>query len=228
MIFENFSELVKQTVEYQDYQLRGITAIGLILVIGTISSIIQGWGMIKQNSRIWKNKSGVAVPLTFFAFQFFYFMAYLIYGYSIRSGALMLNNLVGILYIPIIVGLIKFKLKEHTSFKRELFVSPFLILIIPCVLFIKSEWALIAILVLAAGVFTHLIVEILRRKELGNIEPKYIISIILGSLMWLWYGVEIDDFGIICSSCSTVIVGSLFAIFYYHSKRRFNKRPTFN
>lgn len=226
MIFDNIVNFVKQTVEYQDYQVRGISAISLILIVGIISSVIQGWGMLKQNSRIWSNRSGVAIPLTFFAFQFFYFMAYLIYGYKIKSGALIVNNLVGILYLPIIIGLIKFKLREHKSFRRELYVSPFLALIIPCVIFIKSEWSLVAILVLAAGVFTHLIIEILRKRELSNIEPKYIVSVIIGSAMWLWYGFEIDDFGIMCSSGSTILAGSLFACFYVFSHRHFNKSPT--
>lgn len=226
MIFEKIAKFVLETVEYQDYQARGLSAVSLILFVGVLSSLIQGWGMYKQNSRIWNNKSGRAIPLTFFTFQFFYCMAYLVYGYNIKSGALILNNLVGFLYLPIIAGLIKFKLREHNSFKRELLVSPLLALIVPCVLIIKNEWALICILVIATAVFTHLVIEILQKKELKNIEPKYIYSVILGSGMWLWYGIEINDFGIASSSGSTIIVASLFAWFYFFSKRVFKKSPT--
>ena len=226
MFVNNVINLLKETVEYQDFMANGITAMNLVIVIAAISGIIQGWGMIKQNNRIWNNKSGAALPLTFFAFQFFYFVAYFIYGFKIRSGALMINNLVGILFVPIIIGLIKFKLSEKGSFKKELIISPFLALIIPCVLFIKEQWSLIAILLLALAVFAHLIFEIIKKKELDNIEPKFIISILLGSSVWLWYGIGISDFGLIVSSGSTILAGTLFIGFYAITKRKFRKSPT--
>lgn len=226
MIFKKIISLFAASIEYQDYLLHGtITTINFALFVALISAAVQAWGILRQTKLLKTNKSAAALPLTFFAFQFFYFMAYLIYGLKIGSVSLVISNVVGVLFLPIIFTLIKFKRKENVSFKSELLVSPFLALIIPCVVFIKKEWSLIAVLILATIVFTHLVVEIIRKREIRNIEPRFIISFILCSLVWLWYGIEVSDFGLIASSATTISVGIAFLIFYFFVRRSFKKSP---
>ncbi|MEI6529298.1 MAG: SemiSWEET family transporter [Candidatus Falkowbacteria bacterium] len=226
MIFKKIESLFTTSIEYQDYLLHGtITAINLALIVAIISASLQAWGIFRQNKLLKKNKSATALPLSFFAFQFFYFMAYLIYGLKIGSISLMISNVVGVLFLPIIITLVKFKQIENASFKNELLISPLLALIIPCVVFIRKEWSLIAVLILATIVFTHLVIEIIRKREIRNIEPRFIISFILCSLVWLWYGIEISDFGLITSSATTVSVGIAFSFFYLFMKRSFKKSP---
>ncbi len=220
MIFKIFLNILSETVEYQDFLKHGPSVINLVVLVAIISGLIQAWGMLKQNRKIWKNKSGAALPLTFFVFQFFYYLAYLIYGYKIRSGALMINNLVCILFIPIIVGIIKYKLQSNLSLKHDLRISPFLILVIPCVVLIKTQWSLIATLFIAAVVYAHLVFEISKQGALNHLEPRFIVSIILGAGIWLWYGIGIFDLGLIVSSGSTVLGGSLFMLFYLIKKWR--------
>jgi uncharacterized protein with PQ loop repeat len=72
-------------------------------------------------------------------------------------------------------------------------------------------------------VFLHLIFEIIKTKKLKNIEPKFIISVILGSIIWFWYGIAIDDFGLAISSASTIGGGIMFLIFYFVLK--YHKNP---
>jgi uncharacterized protein with PQ loop repeat len=198
------------------------------IIIAVVVAVIQGWGILKQNKKIWINQSGKSLPLTFFAFQFFYCLGYLLYGFRINSGALIISNLVGLLYIPIIIGLIKFKRRESGSFKEELRLSPIFILTVPLILFINKEWALIAILALAILVISKLIREFMRTKDTQNVSPKFIISFLVSSLIWLGYGYEINDFGLMISSSTTALGAILFLAMYLIFKYKiFNtKSPT--
>ncbi|MFA5131648.1 MAG: SemiSWEET family transporter [Patescibacteria group bacterium] len=224
MVFKNLVNFFQGLIEYRDFIEHGhFTSVSIVVLIALLTAIIQAWGMLKQSKKIWQNQSGETLPLTFFAFQFFYFMSYLIYGIKIGSGSIILNNLVGFFFLPIIAGLIKFKLKENGSFRKELLFSPFFVLVIPCILFIKEEWSLLVVLVLALFVFTHLVRELFRTKKVRNIEPRFILSIIAGSSIWLFYGWKIGDFGIAISS-GTTIIGGMFFYYYY---RRFKSQDTF-
>jgi uncharacterized protein with PQ loop repeat len=215
MIFENILSFIKETLEYKNYMSQGgFTQINFVIIIALISAGIQSWGILRQNKRIWNNKSGVALPLSFFAFQLFYYTAYLIYGAKIKSGTLIITNFIGILFLPIIIGLIKFKLKEGYSFKKDLLVCPLLSLMIPCVLLVEKRWSLIAILFIAMAVFSNLIYEVVKARGVRNIEPKYIYSVLLGALIWLWYGWQINDLGLIISSAATMFATSLFLSLY--------------
>ena len=220
MSFNNLIDYLHSSIEYQDFLRHGhLTAISLMVFVASVSAVIQTWGMLTQNKRIWENRSGTTLPLTFFAFQFFYFMAYLIYGIKINSLSIILNNFVGVFFLPIIIGLIKFKLNENSSFRNELIVFPFLVLILPFVLIIKTKLSLIAILFLAIIVFTHLMSELFKTKMVKNIEPKFIFSMVIGSAIWLWYGFRICDFGLITSSGVTIAGASLFYLYF----RKFKK-----
>lgn len=226
MYINNIVSLFSETIEYRDFQLHGIlTPIILALFVAIISAIIQAWGIIHQAKRIRRNRSIKSLPLTFFAFQFLYFMAYFIYGFKIQSSALIVSNSVGLLFLPIIITIVKYKLIEGSSFKREILISPFLLMIIPCVIFIETQWSLIAVLVIALIVFAQLVLEIIHNREIRNIEPKFIISIVLCSLVWLWYGIEASDFGLITSSSTTIAVGIIFGAFHIFAARTFKKNP---
>lgn len=226
MIFKNF---LQNLIEYQNYishhELNIVTA---TIIIAIVVAAIQSWGILKQNKKIWKHESGKALPITFFVFQLFYCLGYLIYGFQIKSGALIISNFVGLLYIPIIFGLIKFKRRENGSFKEELLLSPLFMLTVPIILLIDKKWSLIAILGLAVFAISRFIKEFSRTKETKNVSPKFIISFLASSLIWLGYGYEINDFGLMISSSTTALGATLFLAMYLIFKYKiFNtKSPT--
>ena len=213
-------------IEYQDWEnYHELDIVTGTIIIAFVVLLIQGWGIWKQNKKIWANQSGKSLPLTFFAFQFFYFLGYFLYGFRISSGALIVSNLVGLLYIPIIIGLIKFKRRENGSFKEEIRLSPIFILTVPLILFINKEWALIAILALAFLVMFKLVREFMRTKDTQNVSPKFIVSFLVSSLIWLGYGYGIRDFGLIVSSATTALAAILFLLLYI-KYRVFNKKKS--
>lgn len=218
-----FKKILENLIEYQNYlQYHQLNIVTGTFIIAIIATIIQGWGILKQNKKIWRNRSGTSLPISFFSFQFFYCLGYLIYGFQIHSGALIISDLVGLLYIPLIIGLIKFKRQENGSFKEEMILSPIFVLVIPCVLFVDQTWSLLIIFVFGALVSIKLIVGFIKTAETKNISPKYIMSFLISSVIWLWYGYEIDDLGLIISSAASVLAATLFLALYL----KYKKSPT--
>jgi MtN3 and saliva related transmembrane protein len=224
-----FKKILESSIEYQNYiQYHELNIVTATLIIAILATFIQGWGILKQNKKIWKNRSGKALPISFFSFQFFYCLGYLIYGLEIHSVALIISDLVGLLYIPIIIGLIKFKRHENGSFKEEIILSPVFILIVPCILLVDKTWSLLIILALGVLVSVKLIRGFIKTGETKNISPKYIVSFLISSFIWLWYGYEIDDLGLIISSTASVLAAGLFLLLYLRYKKRSTqqKSPT--
>ncbi len=218
MYLKNLISFALNSIEYLDYKEHGqFTLTSLVIVIAFLSAFIQAWGIRKQNNLIWKNKSGESLPISFFVFQFIYFLSYLIYGIKINSAALVINNLVFILFIPIIVGLIKFRFKNWNVTKNELALLPLILLIIPCVILINTQWSLLAILFIAMLIYWNLLKQMQKSFKLNNIEPKYIYSVALSSFVWLLYGWKIGDFGIITSNIVN-ITAVIFLLLVFRKK----------
>lgn len=207
---------MESLIEYQDYLAhQKITIISAAIIIAVITMIIQGWGILKQNNKIWQNKSANSLPLTFFVFQMLYCLSYLIYGIRIKSGALIISDLICFLYIPIIIGLIKFKRAGNGSFKEEIMLTPIFLLTIPVVLFVDKNWSLAAIFTLTIIVGYRIIIEFIRTKDTKDLSAKFVASFIISSLIWLAYAWAIKDIPLIISSCVSVSAGILFIIIKY-------------
>ncbi len=209
MYFEN---LIKQTIEYQGH---GSTQTIITLIIVLIVTAFQAWALIRQNRRIRRNESGASLKLPFFSFQLFYYSGYFLYGFLIHSGALVINNVVGLLFIPVIISLIKYRIKENGSFRKEIIISPFLIITIPIILFVNKNWSLLAMLIVATFAIMPQVREIEKTKNVNNIEPWLIISFLANSVASLGYGIWINSLGLIISSSGTILVIAIFMALYY-------------
>jgi len=208
-----------QTVKYQNW---GWNTITLTLFFVIILTIIQGWGIWRQNKKIWQNKSGKSLSLTFFIFQFSYFTAYLIYGIDRGSLAITINNLLGALFVPIIIGLIKYKDREKDLSIKELILSSLFILIIPIILLVDNKDLILIIVFVIAGISViPQILEIIRSKETTNIELKFIIVFLISGTLWLLYGLAIHSLALITSSAPTILLSLIFLIMYvrYSTKK---------
>ncbi len=211
-------KIFTQTVECQNWGWNTITISFLAAILITI---IQGWGIWKQNKKIWKNQSGKSLSLIFFVFQFSYFTSYFVYGIDRDSLTIIVNNILGLLFIPIIIGLIRYKLKEKELSRRELIISSLLPLIIPGTLLIKDkDLFLIIILGIAAISVAPQVLELIKTKETKNIEPKFIIVFLISGTLWLIYGLAINSLALITSSIPTILLSLMFLILYFS----FNKK----
>ena len=99
-------DLFKRTVEYKEF---GFNALTISASATIIFSLLQAYGIFGQSQKIWRNKSGEALSGTFFFYNFFYFLIFFIYGISEKSVAMSFNGALCFLYIPILIGLKKYK-----------------------------------------------------------------------------------------------------------------------
>ena len=227
----NIQNSILETFERQSFNsLNGFT---VSFTLAIFLTILQAWGLWKQNIKIKKNESGESLSLIFFSAQFLYFLGYVIYGLYIHDIVIILNNFLGLFFIPIIVNLIRYKykkLKENfksenralllRKFVFEVVVSSLLFIIfLPIIFLINNKDLMVAILL--AVVIISIIPQardILIKKNTKNIELRFIIAFMISSSLWLTYGVvgilsgSSIGWGFITSCSSTLIISALLLI----------------
>ncbi len=178
-------DLLKQTVEYQNWGTNAATFSFLATVFFTI---LQGWALFEQNKTIRRRKSGESVSLIFFIYAFCYFATFLVYGTTKMSITMTFNGLLMIPYLPILIGLCRFKGFSKSDWTLLILFSGMI-----AIVQILNHSSVQDVFVLA-GLFGLLvpalfqIKEMLKTKSPGSIEPKFIISFMLAGIFWFIYG----------------------------------------
>lgn len=225
----NIQNLISEIVVHHSFDsLNGFT---ISFTLALFLTILQAWGLWKQNIKIKKNESGESLSLIFFSAQFLYFFGYIIYGLSIQDLVIILNNFLALFFIPIIINLIRYKykkLRNNLTEKRlllrgfifEITSSSLLFLIfLPAIFWINNKDLMVAILL--AVVIISIIPqahEILIKKNTKNIELRFIIAFMISSSLWLTYGIigiingSSIGWGFITSCSSTLLISTLLLI----------------
>lgn len=174
-------ELFRNTLEYKDFGFNALT----VSAIGTILfSLLQGYGILGQSHKIWRAKSGEAISSTFFFYNFFYFLIFLIYGIDEKSVAMSFNGALCFLYIPILVGLRKFK----GFTKTEIISALLMFLIVPAMLFYQQKHQLLFLFSLVAIIaIVNQFKEIFRSGKFGILSIKYVWMFFVTSIFWCIY-----------------------------------------
>lgn len=227
----NIKNLILETVGYQSFDsLNGFT---ISFTLAVFLTILQAWGLWKQNTKIKKNESGESLSLIFFSAQFLYFFGYVIYGLYIHDLVIILNNFLFLFFIPIIANLIRYKYRKlkknlkpenKTLLLRKLIfeitLSALLFLIfLPIIFWINNKDLMIAILLVVVIISTiPQAYDILIKKNTKNIELKFIIAFMLSSFLWLSYGIigiisgSSIGWGFITSCSLTLLISTLLLI----------------
>jgi len=132
----------------------------------------------------------VEISVNLFSYLAFFFAAYLFYGVHIASVAVLINSLLAIVYIPILVGLWKFK-----SFTRNEKVQFVLFAgMVPAMAFLpwKDELFLIISLgtIYAFGTQPW---ELWKTKKTGVVEIRLVGSYFFATLFWVVYAFAIEE-----------------------------------
>lgn len=227
----NIKNFILETVEYQSFEwLNGFT---VSFTLALFLTILQAWGLWKQNIKIKKNESGESLSLIFFSAQFLYFFGYVIYGLYIHDLVIILNNFLALFFIPIIVNLIRYKYKKlkeglksekrallSRKFIFEVVISSLLLLIfLPAIFWINNKDLMVAILLTVVVIsIIPQARDILIKKNTKNIELRLIIAFMISSFLWLSYGVigiisgGSIGWGFITSCSSTLAISILLLI----------------
>ncbi len=165
------------TVEYQNF---GLNALTISAIATIIFSFIKGCGIVAQGTKIWKDKTGKSISPVFFFYNFFYFLLFLTYGIEEKSIAIIVSGLLCLLYLPIIIGL-----KKYRGFsKKEIGLIAIISLIIPAsFIFSKSQTIFIFSIAAILAIFTQ-VKEVWSTKNFGAFSVRYLQTFLVATLFW--------------------------------------------
>ncbi|MDA2922561.1 hypothetical protein MYX07_04835 [Patescibacteria group bacterium AH-259-L07] len=160
--------------------------------LGTVFfTFVQAWALWKQKKAIWDNKSGQSVNIIWFSYTAASFVRMLIYGVAIQSIALGINGLLlSLLYIPILVGLWKFKRFN----KSERFLGICFLITIPIMIAIPAkDWFFFLLAFIGVIPLILQAWEIWKSKNSGVVEIKLLTTFWFATLFWVIYSFAIGD-----------------------------------
>ncbi|MFZ4632381.1 MAG: hypothetical protein ACOYL8_04255 [Patescibacteria group bacterium] len=174
-------EIFKNVVEYKNFGLNALT----ISAIATILfSILQAYGILKQNQAIREKESGESISTLFFFYNFFYFFIFFIYGISEKSLAMSINGALSFLYIPILSALRRFK----GFTKGEVITALLMSLVVPAVIIYEEKHQLLFLFSCFSVVaIVKQFKEISKEVGFGALSVKYIWMFFITSIFWCIY-----------------------------------------
>lgn len=209
-------ELWKLTVEYQNWG-QNLATFGSIGVIAF--AFLEGQALYNQNNTIWKKRSGASISVPWFGFLACYFGAVLVYGIQIRSFTIPFNSLILIvLYIPILVGVWKFK--GYKKGEKALLLGS--VLMVPAMIWLP--WKDSMYLLFSVGALLALFTqfwEMVVQKSNGVVS-LYLLSVYtLSTVFWVFYAAAIENYPMTwITSISLCIFIATLIVYWYNWKRR--------
>src|SRR3989339_528419 len=208
----------KELVEVQNFGFNAITISAIIIVI---FSILESWGIYKQNKKIWDKKSGESVSVAWFIYFMFMLFSYFVYGIFTKEAAIIINGLASLFVVPIVVGLWRFK----GFSKIDFFV--FLLCVLGFVVMLIFPFKKIMFLLFSFGSILALIaqlVEMHKTKAVGVIEIKLIRVYLVSTAVFVVYSIFVNDWPLLIISVLSFILLVIILLSYY----RFMAGSTFN
>ncbi len=181
------TDFIRNLVEIKGFGFNLLT----FVFAGTIFfSVLQGWGLWRQTQKVWESRSGDSVSVLFFGYGMFYFFAFIFYGIHEAKLAAILNGALGFVYIPLMVGLHKFK----GFTRKEVSLLIVFSLMVPAMIFMPVRQMLLMIFLFGvAGATIFQIVELVKLGKAGVIEPRFYAVFIITAFFWWGYSFLVND-----------------------------------
>lgn len=183
-----FISIFQDTVEYKNFGPNFLTGSAIATII---FSFVKGYGITRQGMDIWKEKSGESISPIFFFYNLFFFFIFFIYGIEgndaeEKSIAITCNGSLFLFYIPILIGL-----KKYRGFSlKEIFAAIIMSLVIPAVFFFDKRQVVFAFSILAVVAVTAQFKEIWKTKKFGAFSLEYMQTFFVTSIFWdVYYAV---------------------------------------
>ncbi len=197
-------------VEIQNFGFNSLTITSSITMLFTI---FQGYGVISQNKNIWQKKSGESLSATLFFLYGFFFIAFFFYGLSKNSLAMTFNGFLAIPYIPLIIGLIKFK---RLTFIEKLSL-PIIAAIVPIMILLSEankDYFLFFLLMTNLVILMTQPLAMLKSKTQGAVDIKFILIFSSTSIFWLIYALALGNWVLIIFNSVALLVYALIIYLY--------------
>jgi len=180
-------ELWKASLEYKVWGWNFPTS---VVAISFVYLFFELWALWKQNKLIWLERSGETVSIIWFSYYGIHAFAGIMYGIQIQSIAVMSTSLMlGLIHIPIVIGLWKFKAAEGTLRRHEKVQVALFPLMLPAVIFLPYIDLVYSLFTL--GIMYGLVIqpyEMWRTRSRGVLEVRVIFIYLGSSLIWTSIG----------------------------------------
>lgn len=179
--------IIEQTVEYQGWGYNALT-------VGTIGAltflILEAWGMYKQIRKIWEDRSASVLSVHWFGYGMSFMLACIPYGIAFRSATIVIAvTVLFILHLPILWGIYVFRgFKKHEVIGLCLYS-----LMLPAMIWLP--WMDIVYLTFSMGLIWSFATqpwEMWRAKEVGEVEIRLLIALLLSMVFWATYAFAIE------------------------------------
>jgi uncharacterized protein with PQ loop repeat len=197
-----------QFIEFQNvgFNPATISSIGIVIL-----SITQGWGLWEQNRTIVKNDSSKSIAVMSYAYFSAHYLAFSIYGYHQKSLAMILNGLLGFMFIANYISTVK--TKDHGAWKKW---HVFFVVLIPLMMFApEPKKAFYFMLVFACILGTQVPAEIYIKKDSGSVEPKFIATLAVSTSFWSVFSWTIKDMPLFYANTYTLFL-MIVTLFFWH------------
>lgn len=201
---------LKNTIEIQNFGWNISTFIFLVIIFFALFGV---WGLINQTKKIWNNKSGKATSVTWYAVFMFMFASFLVYGIEQNKLGLIFMGVVRVLfYIPVLVGLWKFKKFKHI----ETFVIICLFAMLSYMIFSDNKAIMFLVFsYLGVGATALQPLEIWQERSAGVVSIKLLLIYSVSGLFWIAYGFILFDLPVLLMSVSLVIIYIITIALYF-------------
>lgn len=194
------------TVEYRNFGWNLATISAATVFVVTFPEI---WGIIKQNETIWKDKKGDSVSNIMFSYTLSFFLVGAIYGWHLHSVSMVFNAaLTGVVQIPILVGLLKFK-----GFTKKEVVLGCAFALMPLIEYGGGHWGYRSelYLVFSFGLwyaFGDQLGELWRGGKRGEVDIRMFTVFLFATIAWTTFAFMGDEwpFKVSQAGISTFIV----------------------
>lgn len=189
------------STEYVHFGLNAAT----IGALGTfVFTMLQGWSALKQNQQIWENESGKGIEVLMFGYTAFYFLAFCAFGVFVGSIAAVFNGLLGLLYIPILVGICKF---EHIRLEHIAFAITLGIAMIASMAVVSDKnLLLMSYLFIMLFFLAKQAWKVWRSNDMGELNLEYILVFLATCTFWTMYAFAIHSWPLEVFNVLSVIV----------------------
>mgnify|MGYP001571365955 CR=1 FL=1 len=169
-------------IEIQNF---GWNAITISAAINILALILGAWGLHDQIKLMWKNGKTTTISTALNIAYLGMFTAFVIYGFWLHSGALMIQLVRVILLSVIIYGLIKFR---GLSPRQWLGLTLLTVGLIFMVALPYKEWFFLGFTIVGGVAAADQPFQIWKNKGHGMVSLKLIFVYAIGGAAWLVYG----------------------------------------
>lgn len=205
-----------EIVEYRNFGWNAATT-GFLATIAL--TLIQGWSLFRQNSTIWKNRSGEPLLPSLFIYSASYCGMLIAYGVLEGRAAAMFN---GLLIVP--YGLVAVSLFRFGSYSKSDWLAGLSFPWLVPVMSVLGQPERDYFFIFGATVVIVPIFGQIRKLSLaaiaGSIEPRFILALMVSNLFWAIYGIATDNLPMSILNPASFLILCLFLVLYYTFKNR--------